>query len=105
MSKPNDDDILAEFQQQITQALADIEAFDQAHANRTAAALITGIQERFGGRSIYIPAAKDPDRDTKVREAFTGKNREEVMRQFDISQATLYRIIGKKPKGDILTAP
>lgn len=57
--------------------------------------VLDSFREEFAGDHLYING-KDPDRDTKVRTAFNGRNRDEVMKMFNISKATFYRIIGER---------
>lgn len=64
-----------------------IEAFAEIHAD----AVLCGMRRRIGGREIYIPAPDKTDRDAQIRAAFNGRNLREVMRQFGVSQRTVYR--------------
>lgn len=53
------------------------------------------MKHELGG--LYIPARDIREvRDAAVRRDFTGCNHAEVMRMHNISQATLYRIIGRR---------
>jgi Mor family transcriptional regulator len=55
--------------------------------------LAKGLQQRLGG--LYIPAREIREvRDQAVLRDFNGRNHIEVMRTHNISQRTLYRIIG-----------
>lgn len=57
--------------------------------------LAKGLKARLGG--LYIPAREIREaRDTAVLRDFNGRNHAEVMRSHNISQRTLYRIIGKR---------
>lgn len=64
-----------------------------ADARRNAIAQTIAFQERFGGRSEYVPVRRDLTRDARVVAAFDGKNRAEVMREFGISKTLFYEII------------
>jgi Mor family transcriptional regulator len=57
--------------------------------------LAKGLHRRMGG--LYIPAREIREaRDDAVLRDFNGKNHAEVMRLHNISQRTLYRIIGRR---------
>lgn len=65
------------------------QAFSEWFAMRLAA--------RIGGR--YIPKRDDRAvRDAAVWQAFTGRNRDQVMRDFRISRALFYSIMSRKRK-------
>lgn len=53
--------------------------------------LLAGMRERMGGREVYIPAADKVNRDAQIRAMFNGRNLREVMREFGVSQRTVYR--------------
>jgi Mor family transcriptional regulator len=53
--------------------------------------LLVGIRRRMGGREVYIPAPDKMGRDELIRAAFNGRNLVEVMREFGVSKATVYR--------------
>lgn len=50
------------------------------------------VIREFRGDRVYCTEPRDDVRD-QVREAFTGRNRDEVMRRFGISRATFYRYL------------
>ena len=57
--------------------------------------LAAGLQRHMGG--FYIPAREIREvRDAAVLRDFNGRNHVEVMRQHNISQRTLYRIINRR---------
>lgn len=62
-----------------TEALADV--------------LCERIRQRMGGREVYIPAPDKADRDAQIRAMFNGRNLREVMREFGVSRAVVYRAI------------
>lgn len=67
----------------------DIEALAQVLADRLA--------PRIGGR--YVPKRDArAKRDAAVVAAFNGRNRDEVMRKFDISRRLLYSILARRRK-------
>lgn len=56
------------------------------------------LAPRIGGR--YVPKRDArAQRDRAVWQAFNGRNRLEVMRQFRISKALFYNIISRRPRG------
>ena len=55
-------------------------------------ALLVGIRRRMGGREVYIPAPDKATRDEQIRAAFNGRNLPEVMRQFGVCKATVYKV-------------
>jgi Mor family transcriptional regulator len=60
-------------------------------AVQVADVLLVGIRKRLGGREVYIPAPDKASRDEQIRAAFNGRNLPEVMRQFGVCKATVYR--------------
>lgn len=55
--------------------------------------LLAGMRDRMGGREVYIPASDKADRDAQIRAMFNGRNLREVMREFSISRAAVYRAL------------
>lgn len=86
--------------------MSDKDEFDQAswlrreladivreNADSLVEMLLAGMRERMGGREVYIPASDKADRDAQIRAMFNGRNLREVMREFQVSQRTVYRAL------------
>jgi hypothetical protein len=57
-----------------------------------AEAIIEGMRERFGG--MYIPKREILDvRDEAIRAKFKGNNHDQLVKEFGISRAQIYRIV------------
>ena len=71
---------------------------DRAALEQFAALMARRLGPLIGGR--YVPKRDDrAARDAAVWAAFTGRNREEVMRSFGISRRLLYSILSRKRRG------
>lgn len=70
--------------------------FTDHFAEQIAAAITRGLQRRLGGQDVYIPAEDKRDRDARIRQEFNGRNRDEIMKKYDISKSRLYEIISFK---------
>lgn len=62
-------------------------------ADLIAETILTGLRERIGGAEVYLPAPDPAGRRLQIRAAFNGRNLAEVMRQFGVSRATVYRAL------------
>lgn len=70
---------------------------NERYAAQMAEDILRGLQETFGGDKLHIPKRLPRAvRDRAVREAFNGKNREEVCEAFAISRSLFYSIIGAR---------
>ena len=71
-------------------------------ANQLAAAILEGLREDFGGGSIggrsgvYIPAPDKSSRNSSVRAELNSTNMDAVCKKYNISVATVYRIVGRE---------
>jgi Mor family transcriptional regulator len=74
----------------------------EPEARAFAATLIDRIQMSHAGDAIYIPGPNKHRRNERIRRMFNGVNHDVVCREFGISKATLYRVVGqtKSGKGD-----
>jgi len=59
-----------------------------------AAVIVRHMREIGGGQTYYLPAPDRRTRNAAIRAAFNGTNHAAVCRQFRISRATLYRVLG-----------
>jgi Mor family transcriptional regulator len=90
----------------VLQTLVDC-GIDPGYAQVLSVACHDSLVRQWGGTTVYIPAGFRESRDRAVVAAFTGWNRSEVCRQFQISEKTFYRILHRagpavyqKDKGD-----
>lgn len=78
-----------------------------AELRKLADVLAEKLRPRIGGR--YVPKNADRDglamRNAAVCEAFTGRNHEQVMRQFNISRRHLYAILAQGRKQRLGSKP
>jgi len=73
------------------------EGVDSAALAQVAAAMARRLGPLIGGR--YVPKVDHrAARDAAVWGAFTGRNRNDVMRHFKISRALFYSIMARKPR-------
>lgn len=70
--------------------------FTDHFAEQIAAAITRGLQRKLGGQEIYVPAEDKRDRDEHIRAEFNGRNREQIMKKYDISKSRLYEIVSFK---------
>lgn len=57
--------------------------------------IFEGLYREFGRERVYFLRSKE-SRDDQVRREFNGWNHQSVMGKYDISRATLYRILGRR---------
>jgi Mor family transcriptional regulator len=88
-----DEDKATTIRNDITRAVREATGLHECYASSLGAAILERLQTRWGGDRIYVPQVDRPARDAAIREAFTGRNHDEVCRQFGISRRTLYRIL------------
>ncbi len=82
---------------ELTAILREEVGLHEHFASQIAEAVLRGLRRRRGGEEVYIPKRLPRAvRDRAVRESFTGANRDEVCKVFDISRATFYAIIGQR---------
>lgn len=53
------------------------------------------MRRHFGGRAVCIAPYDRETRDEMIRRDFNGRNVREVMIRYDVSRATVYRIVNK----------
>ena len=67
-------------------------------ASPLASRILDELNRHFRGERIYFSLSNE-QRDAAIRERFNGRNRDELIREYDISRATFYRVIGERPCG------
>ncbi len=67
----------------------------EALAAPFAQALVRGLREEHGGRSLWIPAPDKSQRDAAIRREFNGTNIKEIMAKFGLSRSRVYQIVGE----------
>lgn len=87
-----DHDAAVSFHYDLVRALREGAALPEYIATPIAEKVAASLCQRAGG--LYIPKREmRAQRDDAVRQSFTGRNHDEVMRRHAISRATLYRIL------------
>lgn len=82
---------------ELTAILREEVGLHEPFASQIAEAVLRGLRRRRGGEELYVPKrAGRAQRDRAVLEAFTGANRREVCRRFEISRTTFYEIINRR---------
>lgn len=89
------DDAAVSLRYDLVRALREGAALPEYIATPIADKVASNLCQRLGG--LYI-AKRDikQARDEAVKSAFNGRNHDEVISQYGISRATLYRILGGK---------
>lgn len=95
MSLADEEDVIHTLHSELAKTTGDLAGLPEAQATELATMITRFLQERFGGREVYIRARDRKERDRAVVAAFTGANRDEVCKDFGISPATLYRILDR----------
>lgn len=85
------DDSASWWRRELLAVVRDEIGMAETFAEPFADALLRGLRARIGGREVYVPAADKMDRDAQIRARFNGRNLREVMREFGVSQRTVYR--------------
>ena len=91
MSDGRDDDSASWLRRELIAIVREDIGMVEMIATPVADALLAGIRKRMGGREVYIPSIGNAGRDEQIRAAFNGRNLVDVMRQFGVSKATVYR--------------
>lgn len=64
-------------------------------ADTVATAITNGLRRRMGGQERYIPAEDKRARNEQIRAEFNGRNRDEILKKYNISKPRLYQIVNK----------
>ena len=91
MTESRDDDSASWLRRELIAVVREDIGMVEALAVQVADLMLVGIRKRMGGREIWIPAPDKASRDEQIRAAFNGRNLPEVMRQFGVCKATVYR--------------
>jgi Mor family transcriptional regulator len=65
------------------------------NARDFAQSMVDRIKNAHAG-PVYIPKSDKSQRNEQIRRLFNGVNHDAVCREFGISRATLYRVVGQK---------
>jgi len=60
-------------------------------------AMINKVKNVAGGSMLYIKKPSKAERNAEIKSMFNGTNHQAVCDRFNISRATIYRVISKKP--------
>jgi Mor family transcriptional regulator len=69
---------------------------NEQYSERLAGAVLEYLQIEFGGERLYIPAPSKTKRDEAIRREFNGRNRDEILKKYRISERRFYEIIGRR---------
>lgn len=96
-----DVDVLDDLQDQLIEQLTEL-GFDSESTQIAAHKMKAHFRKHWGGQGIYFGKSKDlTERDTAIFEMYNGRNKEDVLRKFDISEQHFYSII-KKVRSDYI---
>lgn len=85
-------------QYEMTSIVREEIGFNELFASQIADAIIRGMRVKLGGMQIYIAAPSKAERNASIRKDFTGNNRDEICRKYEISRTQFYEIIGARTK-------
>lgn len=97
-SRAKAEDAAVQLEREMAEILRERIGYREPFASSIAAEIVAGLRERRGGDDMYVPAPDKRARDAEIRRIFNGSNLEEVMRLFGVSQATVYRATGRRPR-------
>lgn len=69
---------------------------DQDAARQAAQAVAVHMADHWGGQSIYFPmglARRISERDSRIRQEFTGSNHGDLARKYGVSLQWIYKIV------------
>lgn len=74
-----------------------LKARNTKNAKSVTDVIVEKIKQQIGGQLVYLPSPKDnhESRNQKIVAAFNGRNLRQVCDQFNVSRATVYRIVKK----------
>lgn len=88
------DDVLLSLRNELTRSTCDQFGLAEAQATELGEWIVAWLQERFGGREVYIRARQREERDRAVLADYHGgMGRDEVCKKHGISRATFYAIL------------
>lgn len=89
-------EILADLREALVELLTEAGAPPQVAADLAGAAA-ERIRCRWGGMAVYIPKGRDAQerRDYEIYRRFTGYNRQELCREYGLSEQRLYQIVAR----------
>ena len=60
--------------------------------------IMSALHENIGGGDLYLPKFDKAARDSAIRAEFDGRNKDELCQRYQISKATLMRIVGNRSR-------
>ncbi len=96
MTKRTDESISIQYL--LTAALVGEAGFPEEQASKIALQVLTGFNKAgVGGERLYVPCTvvDRRARDSAIRAEFNGRNHDELARKWDISRASVYRIVAQ----------
>lgn len=103
MSTDNYPPILADLRATVAASLIQ-DGIDAARAEQYAHAAAERIRNEWGGSMPYIPKGMEYElslRDKEIWDKFTGHNRDQLIKEYDISLQWFYKIIKYQRAADI----
>lgn len=97
-------ELLLDLTQHITHALGELIALDSDQAEHVAKEVADRMAAHWGGQNIYFPmglSIKLSRRDREIYDKFTGRNHHELVREYGVSLAWIYKIIKAVRKEEI----
>jgi Mor family transcriptional regulator len=96
VARHHPDDARVQWHAELTEICRAEIGMNEAFASLHAAAILRGLSARYGGAEVYIPAEDKTERNAAIRAEFDGRNADTLMRKYNISRTTLYRIAGER---------
>lgn len=88
-------------QENIEISLEDLQEQHRRYAETLGMDTLLALCEAYGGTTLYIPKIGELLRKSRYRaiyEEYDGSNRRELARKYNVSEATIYRIVRDKRK-------
>ena len=90
-----DHDVLDDMQEQLIAKLSEL-GLTSCTSQIIAHKLKSHFRKHWGGQNIYFTKSKDlSKRDQAIYEEYDGRNKVELLRKYDMSEQTFYKIIKK----------
>ncbi len=84
---------------EITAILREEIGLHEQYAATLAEPIVNGLKKKFSGQDLYIAKNQRTDisqRNEVIRREFNGRNLEEMMKKYDLSKSSIYKIVGNK---------
>lgn len=90
-----DADTEVSMRQRFTRCIRQHTGLDERIAHELAQEAFRAILFEYRQERIYVSESKR-ERNRKIRAEFNGRNGPELMKRYNISKATLYRVVGRR---------